>query len=154
MDRAPIWTTKYPAGQPEGIILPVPNAHKLPHNRVSKKDSEKAAEVSPGESASADFATNATNATNASPVTAATAGVLAKKPLEQREPAVVISTAVGLGISLLALAGISLTQDQIDAFEIVIGVLLPILSTLAAGIATRSRVTPTAKLRAPSGPRT
>jgi hypothetical protein len=82
-------------------------------------------------------------------VSQATAGVLAKKPLEQREPAVVISSVVGVGISLISLAGISLTQDQIDAFEIVIGVLLPILSTLIAGIATRSRVTPTAKLAPP-----
>jgi hypothetical protein len=107
--------------------------------------------------------------TESASVTDATAGMLApaepaptespdgskkpSSPLEQREPAVVISAVVGVGISLLALAGISLTQDQIDAFEIVIGVLLPILSTLVAGIATRSRVTPSgaAKLRSGTG---
>jgi putative chitinase len=68
-----------------------------------------------------------------------------KPPLEQREPAVVISSVIGIMVGVLALAGIALTADQIAAFEIVLGVLLPILSAVAAGVITRGRVTPTVK---------
>lgn len=67
-----------------------------------------------------------------------------EKPTASRpaEPVLTTAAIVGLIAALLGGAGVALSAEEIHSFEIVLGVLLPLIATLISGAIARRKVTP------------